>query len=187
MRIVIAAIVGGIVMFMWGAVSHMLTPIGEMGMKTIPNETAVVSTLQSNLNEPGFYFIPGMDMSKALTPEEKDAWAAKYEKGPNAIVIYQPTGETPMSPKQFGVELASNIAAALVVALLMTWMVASFSKRVAMAALIGLTAWLSINVSYWNWYHFPIAMVTGELIDQVVGWFLSGIVMAFILRKRTLI
>src|SRR4051794_20716805 len=118
MRIVIAAIVGGIVMFMWGAVSHMLTPIGEMGMKTIPNETAVVSTLQSNLNEPGFYFIPGMDMSKELTPEEKAAWAAKYEKGPNAIVIYQPTGETPMSPKQFGIELASNIAAALVVALL---------------------------------------------------------------------
>jgi len=186
MRIIVAAIAGGVVMFMWGAVSHMVTPIGEMGLKNTPNESAVVSTLQSNLTEPGFYFIPGMDMSKPMSAEEEAAWTAKYEKGPNAIVIYHPDGETPMSPKQFGVELGSNILAALVVALLLTWTAASFSKRVAMATLIGLTAWLSINVSYWNWYRFPTAMVMGELIDQVVGWLLVGLVMAFILRNKTL-
>jgi hypothetical protein len=187
MRIIIAAIVGGIVMFVWGAASHMLTPIGEMGLKTTPNEAPIVSALQSNLNEPGFYFIPGMDMHKEVSAEEQAAWTARYEKGPNAIVIYQPTGETPMSPKQLGTEFISNILAALVVALLMTWTVGSFAKRVAMATLVGLTAWLSIDVSYWNWYHFPIGMITGELLEQVIGWLLTGFVMAFILRNRTLV
>jgi hypothetical protein len=187
MRIIIAAIVGGIVMFMWGAVSHMLTPVGEMGLKTIANEEPVVMSLQANLKEPGFYFVPGMDMSKEPTPEEEAAWTARYEKGPNAIVIYSPTGETPMSPKQLAVELGSDVFASLIVALLLTWTAAAFTKRVAMATLIGLVAWLSVNVSYWNWYHFPAAMVMGELIDQVVGWFLTGLVMAFILRKQTML
>ena len=32
MRILIAGIIGGLVMFVWGAVAHMMLPIGEMGM-----------------------------------------------------------------------------------------------------------------------------------------------------------
>ena len=37
MRILIAGVIGGLVMFMWGAVAHMMLPIGEMGMK-LPTE-----------------------------------------------------------------------------------------------------------------------------------------------------
>ena len=90
-----------------------------------------------------------------------------------------------MSPKQFAVELGTNILAAIFVALFFTWMTPSFSKRVVLATLIGLVAWLSIDVSYWNWFRFPGSFITGELIDQVVGWFVAGLVMAFIAKPRT--
>ena len=33
MRLILAAILGGLVVFFWGYVSHMLLPVGNMGMR----------------------------------------------------------------------------------------------------------------------------------------------------------
>ena len=186
MRIIVAGIVGGIVMFFWGAVAHMFLGVGEAGVKTLPDakEAPIVAAMKSNITEPGLYFMPGMDMSRTPTTEEMAAWTAKYEAGPTVFLVYNQTGETAMSPKQFGVEFASNILAAIVGAFMLSWTVPSFGKRVALATLIGLAAWLSINVSYWDWYRFPGAFVNSELIEQVVGWFLSGLAMAFVLKPK---
>lgn len=184
MRIVIAGIVGGIVMFAWGAVSHMLLGVGTVGVKSLPNEAAVVAAMKANIPDPGLYFAPGIDMSRTLTDEEKAAWTQKYEAGPNVFLVYRPTGVTPFSPRQLGVEFASNVLAALVGAFMLGMTVPSFGKRVAVATLIGLAAWLSINVSYWDWYRFPANFVASELVEQVVGWFLSGLAMAFLLKPR---
>ena len=184
MRILIAGIGGGIVLFIWGAVSHMALGVGESAFKPLPNEMAVVSNLKANISEPGMYILPGMDMTHPQTSEEQAAWTAKYKEGPNALIIYNPTGVTPFSPGQLGIELISDILAALIVALMFTWLVPSFSKRVVFAALFGLAAWLSIVVSYWDWYRFPTEFITGELIEQVVGWFIAGLVMAFIVRPK---
>ena len=118
MRLIIAAVLAGIVMFMWGAVSHMFLGIGDAGVTPMPNENAVSAVLKTNITEPGFYFMPGMDMSHRATDEQQVAWTAKYKEGPTALLIFHPTGEEPMSMKQFGVELGSNIAAALVVGMI---------------------------------------------------------------------
>lgn len=184
MRLVIAAVLAGIVMFMWGAVSHMFLGIGDAGVKPMPNEAAMTAAMKTNLTEPGFYFMPGMEKAHQATEQEQETWAAKYKEGPTAILIYNPTGEEAMSPRQFGVELGSNIAAALVVGMILMLGAVSFSRGVTIATLIGLAGWLSINVSYWNWYRFPTNFVTAELIDQIVGWLLSGFVLGFILRRR---
>ena len=184
MRLIIAAVLAGIVMFMWGAVSHMFLGIGDAGVKPMPNENAVSAAMKTNINEPGLYFMPGMEMSHRATEEQQAAWAAKYKEGPTALLIYHPTGEEPMSIKQFGVELGSNILAALVVGMILSLGAVSFSLGVTISTLVGLAAWLSINVSYWNWYRFPTNFVTAELIDQVAGWLLAGFVLGFILRRR---
>src|SRR5438874_7546772 len=123
MRILIAGIIGGILMFVWGAVSHMTLGIGEMGFKTIPNEVSVVSNRKTNLLEPGMYILPGVDMTRTMTPEEEAAWTTKYKEGPTALVIYNPTGMSPFSPQQLGIELLSNILAAIILALMFSWLV----------------------------------------------------------------
>lgn len=183
MRLLIASILAGIVMFAWGAVSHMVLGLGSSDMKAIPNEAEVTAMLKSKLSEPGFYFLPGADM-KQLTEEEMAAFTAKHKEGPNAVLIYQPTGDDVMSPKQLGTEFASNVVGAFFAGLLLTLAAVGFSRGVIITTLLGLISWLSINVSYWNWYRFTTGFTRDELIEQVVGWFLSGIVLAFILRKR---
>jgi len=184
LRVIIAAIVGGIVMFCWGAFSHMVLPFAEAGVKAVPNEAAVTSTLESNIKEPGFYFLPGMENMHNASAEQQAAWTAKYEKGPTAILVYHPTGETPMSPKQLGTEFVSNVLAALFVALILSFSSAGYIGRVTIATLVGAAGWASISLSQWNWFRFPKEVVLAEGFDQVVGWLVTGIVMAFFIKRR---
>jgi hypothetical protein len=116
--------------------------------------------------------------------EQQAAWAAKYEKGPTAIIVYHPTGETAMSPKQFGTEFGSNVLACLFVALILSLSSAGYIGRVSIATLVGAAGWASISLSQWNWYRFPKEVVLAEGFDQIVGWLVTGIVMALIARGR---
>jgi len=177
-RVLIPGIVGGIVMFIWGAISHMVLPIGEMGMQSLPNEDAVVSAMKQGISGPGLYFFPGMDMHKEMSKAEQAAWAAKYAAGPTGLLVYTPTGEQAMSPRHLLIELLSNIGAAIIAASLLVKISGSFASRALAVAMLGLFCWLSISVSYWNWYRFPAAFSLGEMLDQVIGWGLSGLALA---------
>lgn len=183
MRLIIASVLAGIVMFMWGAVSHMVLGIGDAGIMSVPNEASVSTAMKSNITEPGIYSIPGLDM-KSATDADKEAWAAKYKGGPTAIVVYHPTGEDAFSMRKFGIQLGSNIAAAFVVGMILLLAVASFSRGVVISTLVGLAGWLAINVPEWNWYRFPTDFTTGKLIDQIAMWLLAGFVLGWILRRR---
>jgi hypothetical protein len=181
-RILIGGIVGGIVVFVWGAISHLVLPTGKMGIKQIPNEEAILATLKSSIQEPGFYFFPGIDMDREPTPEEESAWNAKYLAGPVGILVYHPTGSAPLSPRQLLTELASCTVAALLAAILISHLTVGLARRALLVTLMGLFAWLSISVSYWNWYGFPTAFVFAEAIDQIGGWLFGGLAMAAIVK-----
>ena len=56
-RIFLAALLGAIAMFIWTSIAHMALPLGEAGIREIPNEAAVLSAMQSNIAEkPAFIF-----------------------------------------------------------------------------------------------------------------------------------
>ena len=58
----------------------------------------------------------------------------------------------------------------------------SYGARVGVVALLGLVAWLSIEVSYWNGYGFPTAYELAQLVDQVGGFACAGCVLAKLVR-----
>jgi hypothetical protein len=51
MKVLLAGIFGGIVMFIWTSIAHMALPLGEAGLGEIPNESAVLSAMQSNIGD----------------------------------------------------------------------------------------------------------------------------------------
>jgi hypothetical protein len=183
-KILIAGILGGIVAFLWSSVAHMVLPTGTMGIQSLPNEEAVTTAMKQAIPEPGFYYFPGMDMSRQLTPEEEKAWAAKYAAGPVGILVYHPVGGTPMSARMLLVELLSDVLAGLVLAWVLSLAALSIGKRAAAGALLGLFAWLSLSVSMWNWFGFPDAYLVSEGLDQVIGWLLAALVMGLLLRPK---
>lgn len=184
-RTIIAALVGGLVVFAWGAFSHVVLPLGEAGILSLPSEDKVLPAMKEAIREPGLYFFPGMETGRAPTPEEQQAWEARYTAGPTGILVYHPGGEPPMSPRQLLTELGSNLAAALLAALGLGLLPGPGWRRVACVALMGVFGWLSISVSQWNWYRFPTTFMLAEGLDQTVSWLLAGLAMSAIVRPAS--
>ena len=184
-RVVIAAVVGGLAMFIWGAVSHMLTPLGEAGFQSMPpaNEPAVTGVLGANVPNDGMYMFPGMDERARTTKEGQEDWMRRYAAGPSGLLIYHPHGGPTMNAKLLGTELLTDILAVAIAA----WAASharTFARRLALVTAFGLAAWLSIEVSYWNWYGFPTNYALAQLVDQVAGFFFAGLVVAWLVRPQ---
>ena len=184
-RVVLAALAGGLVMFLTESVIHMATPLGEAGIRNLPHEDAVLPALRANVPEPGFYMFPGMD-AEAKTPEGQKAWEQRYVAGPTGLLIYHPHGQQPMTARMLGIELLTDILAVLVAAWVATHGL-TYWRRVAIVAAFGLAAWFSIEVSYWDWYGFPTAYTIAQLVDQVASFALAGLVVAKIVRPQAMV
>ena len=183
-RIVLAAILGGVLMFVWGAVSHMLLPFERNALKPLPNEAQVLSTLSANIDQPGMYYFPWIDMYGKAPPQQQAEWELKLASGPSGLLVYKPNGGEAMSPRQLVTEFVSNLLAAFLGALLLVQLPGGPGRRVLSLALVGVAAWLSISVSQWNWYGFATPFLLGDLADQFGGWLLAGIGMATLIRPR---
>ena len=186
MRVLVAALIGGIVMFIWGAIAHMALGLGNPGIHQPVNEDVVLSTLHQGLGtEPGVYILPSIDPAKMGDKATIAAYSTKSQASPYAWVVYMPQGEdlsnmTRQLPRQW----ASDTLAALALAFVMALGPFGFIKRVYIALAAALFAWLSELVPYWTWYRFPSQMTMAALIEQLVGWLLAGAVMAWWLGRR---
>ena len=70
-RIILAAVLGAIAMFIWMFVAHMVLPLGEAGISELPNETTVLDALQTNISDkPGIYMFPGLGVKPDATRQE---------------------------------------------------------------------------------------------------------------------
>jgi hypothetical protein len=178
-RIFLAAILGAIVVFVWGFVSHTVLPVGEMGMKTLPQPAPVMASLKG-LTERGVYSLPPMPTDDSHQAQAQ--WQAEWKAGPRAMIVYDPPGPAPGMPVMLAIEFASSLIGALIISFVSSRLVTPYLVRVIAIGALGAFAWAAIDASYWNWYRFPTAFALGELIDQVVGWTLAGIVIAAIAR-----
>lgn len=72
MKILLAGVLGGIAMFIWTSIAHLVLPLGEAGIREIPNESAVLSAMQSNISDQnGLYIFPGMGVGKMQPARKK--------------------------------------------------------------------------------------------------------------------
>src|SRR5690349_1388421 len=100
MRILLAGLVGGLVIFLCGALSHMATPFGEMGVSTMSpeREPAVLEAMKAAMTERKVYFFPGVDM-KDKEAMKSDAYKAKLAAGPTGIIAFSPGAGSELGPR----------------------------------------------------------------------------------------
>lgn len=177
LRVLLAGLAGGAIMFAWGAVSHMVLPLGDVGVKQLPQEEALVGAMKGAITEPGFYRFPAMEGDSAHhpTPEQQKAWEAKYAAGPRGVLIIDPAGGTAMDVKQLGSEFATGTVAALLAAVILRCLSCGFIGRLFACTMFGVVGWLSIDASYHIWDSFPKDFAVGRLIEGTAGWFLAGL------------
>ena len=190
-RILLAAILGAIAMFIWASIAHMVLPLGQTGFKEIPGEPAVLGSLQASLGtDSGLYIYPGLGLPPGATREQKNEAMKlvdqKLATTPSGILIYHPPGREGFRARLLITEFITELIEVLIaVFLLAQTRISSFGGRVGFVALVGLAAVITTNVSYWNWYGFPANYTGGYIFSLFVGYAVVGLVAAAIVKTGT--
>jgi hypothetical protein len=188
-RILLAGILGGIAMFAWSFIAHMVLPLGTVGIGEIPNETAVLSAMQTAVGgSHGLYMFPGLGLGPNPSMKDMNAAMPQYEKklasNPHGLLLYHPPGGKAMEPRQLGIEFLTEVLESLLAAwLLGRTRLASYAGRVGFVFLVGVTAAIATNIPYWNWYGFPGNYTSAYMTIIVVGFLAAGLVAAAVLKQ----
>ena len=187
-KVLLAGILGGIGMFLWNFVAHDLTGLGEVGIREIPNESAVLGAMRTNMPEPGFYFFPGFGLPANASRSQKEAampeFTRKATTGPEGILIYLPVGTNPISARQLITEGGTNILQALLAAFLLAQVgLKRFASRLGFVIVVGILAAITTNISYWNWYRFPANYTAAQIFTLVAGYAVGGVIAAAIVKS----
>lgn len=175
---------GTVVLFVWGALSHMLIIRGA-GFEAVPDDRALTQTLSSNRLEPGLYAFPAPPdwRGAAITEASMAAWNAQFRDGPSGLLVVRPPGETPVSPRKLLVQLMANMFAVSLAWLVVRSSGPSFWRRVACVVAIGAGGFVTVGVICWNWYAFTTGFIVALGFDLLVGWLLVGITLAALVAR----
>lgn len=186
-RVVLGAVLAGLAMFVWGALSHMVLGLTDRPMKSIPAEEAFVQVLRQSLPGPGLYLYPGLPPGfEKLSKAEQDAATKQVmdraAASPHGIVVYAPAAEV-MNPAQLGRQLAGDVAAAWLAAIVIAMAgLASYARRVLVVVLLGLFGACMLALPYANWYGFPADFTRMTFVDVALRSLSCGLVLGAIVR-----
>lgn len=189
-RYFFAGLLGGIAMFVWTSIAHMALPLGEAGIREIPNEPAVLAAMKNSIGDkPGLYLFPGFGLGPNATRQQRSEamrhLGESYAINPSGILMYHPPGRPLTMGRWLAIEFATELLEAiLAVFLLSQTRLGTFGARVGFITVAGILAAIATNVSYWNWYGFPAKYTAAYMFTQIIGFVCVGIVAAFVLRKN---
>lgn len=161
---IIGAVLGGIVVFIWSALSWMVIPWHEATMSHFKNDKAVSEVVSANAEKSGVYFSPSDENSVAAGPL---VYAAVRREGMTSMAKPMTTGI-----------LIDILCAGIVTWLLLQTTGKSYFGRVCFVAVVALAIGLFERLGDLNWWGFPPAYTLVLIADLVIGWFLAGLVIA---------
>ncbi len=175
MRILLAGLAGGIVMFVWSWVAHDLTSLGTIGVKALPNESATVESLSSSIGDKGgLYLFPG-----EMAPKTSAA------AGASGFLVFNPHGSLEMSPRNLVVEFLTELVESILAAwLLAQTALAGYAMRVGFVTVVGITGAIVTNIPYWNWYSFPTDYTLAYSLIEIVAFLAAGLAIAAVLKPK---
>jgi hypothetical protein len=172
-RVLLAGALGAVAMFLWSFIAHMALPLGEAGIRQIPKEEALLSTMQSTLSEPGLYMFPNMAPGSDMAANEQ-----KIATGPSGMLLYFPKRDFAFG-QSLGVQFAGQLLQALIAVYLLSLTgLGTFGGRLGFFVLLGVIAAIVTNVPYWNWYGFPATYTSAYMFSGWMEYVCAGLVAA---------
>ena len=137
MRLILAALLAAVSIFLWEFVAHSFTPLGEAGIGYLPNSDAVSSSLQSIGGQAGIYVFPTAGVTAESSRAEKqkamERMNEEMKTKPSGLLVYKPAGTEFTFGKNLAVQFALDLAkAVLLLALLAHTRLTSFGRRVGL-------------------------------------------------------
>jgi len=175
-RVLLAGVLGGVALFFWGGLSHMVLGLGELGVQGLPQQQPTVDAMQASIAKPGLYFFPQGDGKGHLSSAETN--------GPWGILVYHPSGASVAMSRQLAIECLLNIGQALIAAFLLYLALglSGYLSRVGFVAALGLLVAIGQSVEYWNWYGFPANYTAATIADKFIGFLIVGLIAAAVVK-----
>ncbi len=167
----------GVAMFVWGMFSHMVLPLGEVGIQSLPDEAAVTAVLKDKITSPGLYFYP---YSKDEAAMEK-----LMTERPRGILTFTPN----TAPFNMGASIAMQCLNDIIAGLLLAWLMTlaapglpTLMSKLVFGAGVAILGTYGMLAAYCNWYGFPASYALAAGIDSVVAACIGAFVIAKIAR-----
>jgi hypothetical protein len=185
-----AGFAGAIVVFCWGMVSWMVTPLHDRSVRGLADEDAVRRAIQTQGIESGLYVVPGLPNAAGVaTAEDMEQrlarWLQRHREGPLMSIFVKVEGAEPMSAPilitGFFIDWVSATIAAFVL-----WLslgrCQDYLARVGLVTLLGVFAATFCHLSYWNWMWFPLDHTLAMFVDVIVSWIFAGLIIGALIR-----
>jgi len=176
-------ILGGLVLFAWGAISWMYIPWHLKVFNDFENEAAVTKVITAQAPKSGVYMLPGV----AERHKKDDAASMTADTGMKAPLVMATVrleNSLPIKRLMINELIIQILAAFLVTALMARVKGVGYMGRVAYVTLFGLAAGIVSYLPLWNWFGFSLAYTAVAIADLVVGWYFAGFVIARVTRDK---
>lgn len=190
-RIILASLLSGIILFVWGMLSWMVLPIHDGTVRPLPDAQAVIDVLKKQNLEDGYYLYPAFpDGSSGPGPEMEAAmqeFEKKHQAGPIFSVIYKSQGMPSMPPEMMIAGLLINMLSSFIAATLLSMAVKNgamftYFQRFRFVALIGVFAAIVSFLNLKNWMYFPTDFTRAMMLDLLLTWIIGGLVIAALIK-----
>ncbi len=174
-RLLIGALVGGILLFLWQFLSWSVLGIHSNMQSYSPNQEKVLESLGENL-EQGFYFMPslapGQDREELMKTQGGKPWAqVYYHKAMNV---------------NMGAYMGRGLLVDIIAILLLAWLLSKIPgidmKDTIIASLsVGIISYLVTVYTFSIWFE---THTLGDLIDAIVSFGLVGVWLGWWLNRK---
>lgn len=182
-----AALLGGVALFVWGAVAHMVFHLAENQTKPFQGDRAAnVEVLRRIAPEPGIYQNPWCPPGASEAEQTEALERMKVE--PIVFAVVKPEG----MPLGFdmGSTLVREACICIALALIAVFLVvvagglSGLVSRIAFCVLLASFGFIQTDAQYMLWYHFPSGWSIAQLVEKLVGGAVLGLVIHFVLGKK---
>lgn len=184
-KIVLGALLGGIAMFVWGAVSWTVLTWHDDSMEKFSDEEVVAGNLGRYAAESGVYILPNPHKKiEGYTDEqqqqEMDDAMQRMKSGPFVFVSINKDGADPEDPMQYAYALSVNVLLAGVI----TWMLLvmdfpGYAQRFVTVVGIGFVAAVMSSFPHWNWWKFSDIFAITSFLDVWAMFVIAAIFIAW--------
>lgn len=183
-RVLLAAVLSAVLMFVWGFLFWGIFDFGSKLMEPLPAELDVLASLRQAGTETGMYVYP-----MPVDPSDEAASAefeAKHLEGPILQLAYHAEGGPVMPPSMFAQGLGHYFAVALLTGCLLALAargLPTFGSRVLFVLLLSLVAavWGNVGDAVW-WFHSR-EYCLGNMAYTMGAGLAMALVMAAIVRR----
>jgi lysylphosphatidylglycerol synthetase-like protein (DUF2156 family) len=188
-RALLAALLGAIVLMLWGMIYWVVLPFGFHVMDGADDEARLAATLTETLPASGVYLVPWLAEAEGGEPSEAafEGFVERHRRGPIVQIFYSAEGREPMAPSVFVAGFVNFFTSAMiavgVLALgLPLW--PRFGQRVLVVFLLGLFAAVTVEMANPIWMHHAWDYSAYRALQHVSGWLLAGLAIAAVLKPR---